>query len=733
MKAWKRGVACVTAAAMLVCGMSFVESHAASAIKLSNNKVTLAVGKTIKIRVKNYKKKVTWSSAKKAVATVTSAGKYVGKIKAKRAGSTKIYARCGNSKLVCKVTVKKQSTPTRNEQNVSVTTATVRPTTKPTTKPGTSVNANQKYLADQTIAYDEEEGVYHLYFSIKLSDNQTRKKYAGKVELQVYNIQQELVYNQSKSFTVDDFLEEDEDAEEEEEEEENKEEEDLADAECLCDVEIPASEFLPGESSEGILYYSIILEDDTWFSKRTLNIDHLPVKVTDRPEETLAPIITKTPEVKPTDTVAVLLETPVPTIKIVTEETIYPTMVLETQKPTSTPTETPTATPRNSKAPTKTPSPTETVMPTDSPLPTKTVTPTETVEPTGTPTMTPYVTITPTPEAPPSRDEELESSMQILRTYIIINGKIDSHGNFYLEWESENGVWKNRITCNLTTDAISYSVESTINGYDAVLVMESNPFTSSRSILTCRCSSQDLSQNGVAVLSFENLTYSRFIAKNFYIMGDISDDEMQNVANILWYYGMDIWNSKLDDMGLSLKQVGYDNYGNTEIETVDTKYPMNPEKTTTSSTMEKWKQYIQSVGEAAENEVQRIYIKDGNALYFVSYDSSSNLFTYGMEKNDRSVSLNITTNPIVQPLAKIIYKEENTGTIYADVDVGTLTGTENVSFEAKEEGDWVEQMQKNANVCLERCYTNWNCLAQCAGITLNNVGFSSYGRITQTN
>lgn len=733
MKTWKRGVACVTAAAMLVCGMSFVESHAAMAIKLNTSKVTLAVGKTTKIRVKNYKKKVTWSSAKKAVATVTSVGKYVGKIKAKKAGSTKIYAKCGNSKLVCKVTVKKPSQSTSDDQDVSVTTTTVKPTVKPVTKatkkPGTSVNANQKYLADQTIEYDEEEGMYHLYFSIKLSDNQTRKKYGGKVELQVYNIQQELVYNQSKSFTVDDFFDEEED-----EGEDNKEQGDSVDAECLCDVEIPASEFVPGSSSEGTLYYSVILEDDTWFSKRTLDIDHLPVKVTERPEETVAPIITKAPEVEPTDTVVDLWETPEPTIKIVTEEpeqTVYPTMVLETQKPTTT--AKPTATPRNSKAPMKTPLPTETVMPTDSPLPTETVTPTETVEPTGTPTMTPYVTITPTPEAPSSRDEALESSMQTLRTYIIINGTIDSKGNFYLEWESENGVWKNKISCNLTTDAISYSVESMINGYDAVLVMESNPFTSSRSILKCRCSSEDLSKNGMALLSFENLTYSRFTLKNFYIMGDISDHEMQNVANILWYSGMEMWDNKLDDMGLSLKQVGYDNYGNTEIETVDTKYPLYPETTTTSTTIEKWRQYIQSVGEVMEDKVQRIYIQDGNNLYFVSYDSSSERFTYGMEKNDGSVSLNITTDPIAQSLAKIIYKEKDTGTIYADVDVGRLTGTENVSFEAKEEGDWVEQMQKNANVCLWRCYVNWSCLAQCAGITLNNVGFDSYGCITRTN
>lgn len=722
MKIWKRIVACVIVAAMLVCGIPFVESHAASAIKLSASKVTLKVGKTSKIRVRNYKKKVIWSSAKKSVATVTSVGKYVGKIKAKKAGNTKIYAKCGNRKLVCKVTVKKQSTPVHNDQELPSTTATAKPvakaTTKPvvkaTTKPGTSVNDNQKYLADQTIEYDEEEGMFHLYFSIKLSDNHTRKKYAGKVELQVYNLQQELVYNQSKSFTADDFLGD------EEEEKDTKDEED---AECICDVEIPVSEFVPGGSSEGILYYSIVLEDDTWFSKRALDINYLPLRITEKPEKTLEPIITKTPKAEPTATVTASLKTPVPTIKIVTEEpekTVHPTKVPETKKPT--PTVKPTATPKGSKSPTNTPLPTETVKPTTTP----------TMKPTATPTMSPFATIEPTPQVS-SRDQVLEQSIQALRTYIIVNGEIDSNGKFYLEWESENRVEKCRITCNLTTDEICYSIESTINGYDTALVMESNPFNNSRSILKCHCSSEKLSQDGMALLSFENVAYSRFSARTFQIMGDISDREIQNMANVLWYYGMELWNSKLDEIGLSLKQVGYDNYGNEEIESVDTKYPLDSDTTTTSSTIEKWQQYVQSVGEVTGKNVRRIYIKDGQELYFVSYNASNGLFTYGMQKSDGRVSMDITTDLISQSFAKITYKEEGMGTVYADVDVGTLTGIETVLFKSKEEGEWVEQMKSDANVCLRKCYENWSCLAECAGMTLNNVGFDRYAYINRTN
>ena len=739
MKAWRRGIACVTAVAMLVCGMSFVETQAASTIKLSTSKVTLTVGKTTRIRVKNYKKKVIWSSAKKSVAAVTSVGKYVGRVKAKKAGSTKIYAKCGTKKLICKVTVKKQTTSKNNEQNVSSATATIKPTTTPTrkvtAKPDTSVNANQKYLADQSLEYDEEDRMYHLYFSIKLSDNQTRKEYAGNVALEVYNSQQELVYNQSKSFAADDFFIEEKDGEADSDEEVH------GGAECLCDVEIPASEFVPGKSSEGILYYSISLEDDTWFSKRTLDIDHLPVIATEKTEETIAPIVTKTPGIKPTATVKA--ETPEPTREPVTKEPE------KTVLPTKEPTINPSATPEISKAPTATPMPTETVKPTNTPVstetpiptetiavtatptatetltPTETPGPTETVKPKETPTITP--TITPTPEVPQTRDEVLEESMETLCNYIIINGEIDSNGDFYLEWDSEDGVWQCEIACNLMTNDIVYSISGSINGYDTVLVMESSPFTNAHSILKCSCVSETSNESGKAILSFENVSYTKFASKNFYVMGDIADNEIQNIANILWYSGMQAWNSKLDYMNLSLKQLGYDNYGNTKRETVDTKYPIDVDTTTTTDTLERWKQYIQSIGEETEEEVYRIYMKDGENIYFVSYDSSSGLFNYGMKKQDGSVSLNITVNPDLQSFSTIVYENVEQGTVYGAVDVSDLTGTEQLSFWAEEKADWVEQLEQDANVCLWKCYANWSCLAQCVGLTLNNVGFDRYG------
>lgn len=71
--------------------------------KLNKTKLTLYVGKTAKLKVKNNKKKVKWSSSKKSVATVSKKGK----VKAKKKGKATITAKIGKKKLKCKVTVKK--------------------------------------------------------------------------------------------------------------------------------------------------------------------------------------------------------------------------------------------------------------------------------------------------------------------------------------------------------------------------------------------------------------------------------------------------------------------------------------------------------------------------------------------------------------------------------------------------------------------------------------------------
>ena len=73
-------------------------------IKLNKTKITLRVGKTYKLKLKNNKRKIKWTSSKKKVATVSNKGK----IKAKKPGKTVIIAKAGKKKYKCKVTVKKK-------------------------------------------------------------------------------------------------------------------------------------------------------------------------------------------------------------------------------------------------------------------------------------------------------------------------------------------------------------------------------------------------------------------------------------------------------------------------------------------------------------------------------------------------------------------------------------------------------------------------------------------------
>lgn len=74
----------------------------AAAVKLSAAKKTLTVGKTYTLKMQGTKKKVTWKTSKKTVATVNSKGK----VTAKKAGTATITAKVGSKSYKCKITVK---------------------------------------------------------------------------------------------------------------------------------------------------------------------------------------------------------------------------------------------------------------------------------------------------------------------------------------------------------------------------------------------------------------------------------------------------------------------------------------------------------------------------------------------------------------------------------------------------------------------------------------------------
>lgn len=81
---------------------SAVSVSAASASGINRKTAQITAGKTVQLSVKD-KGKVTWSTSRKAVATVTTKGKVTGK----KAGTATITAKVGKKKYTCKVTVKK--------------------------------------------------------------------------------------------------------------------------------------------------------------------------------------------------------------------------------------------------------------------------------------------------------------------------------------------------------------------------------------------------------------------------------------------------------------------------------------------------------------------------------------------------------------------------------------------------------------------------------------------------
>ena len=78
----------------------------ASAAKLNKKSISLNVGKTYTLKASGTKGKITWTSSKKSVATVSSKGV----VKAKKKGAAVITAKYGKKKLKCTVTVKKAKT-----------------------------------------------------------------------------------------------------------------------------------------------------------------------------------------------------------------------------------------------------------------------------------------------------------------------------------------------------------------------------------------------------------------------------------------------------------------------------------------------------------------------------------------------------------------------------------------------------------------------------------------------
>lgn len=90
---------------MLVMGLvlTLCPMQASAKPKLNKSKATLYVGETVTLKMSGTKKKVTWKSNKKSVATVSKTGL----VTAKKKGTAKITAKSSGKKYVCKVKVSK--------------------------------------------------------------------------------------------------------------------------------------------------------------------------------------------------------------------------------------------------------------------------------------------------------------------------------------------------------------------------------------------------------------------------------------------------------------------------------------------------------------------------------------------------------------------------------------------------------------------------------------------------
>ena len=128
---WKQGIAVLTAAALVLTGITIPGSAGAKAkIRLNKKKVTIKVGGKVTLKLKNAKKKVIWKSSKKKVASVSAKGI----VRGKSAGTAKITAKSNKKSYTCTVIVKEKRDSFVEPDETEMPGTTV-PTAKPTGEP----------------------------------------------------------------------------------------------------------------------------------------------------------------------------------------------------------------------------------------------------------------------------------------------------------------------------------------------------------------------------------------------------------------------------------------------------------------------------------------------------------------------------------------------------------------------------------------------------------------------
>lgn len=118
MKNYKK-ILCGALAAAMVLTTAAIPASAAAKPALNKTKLTMTVGDTATLKVKNAAKKetITWASKKKAVAAVSAKGK----VTAKKAGKTVVSAtlKKAGKTLKCNVTVKEATAPETQAKDIT--------------------------------------------------------------------------------------------------------------------------------------------------------------------------------------------------------------------------------------------------------------------------------------------------------------------------------------------------------------------------------------------------------------------------------------------------------------------------------------------------------------------------------------------------------------------------------------------------------------------------------------
>ena len=141
MKKIKKGFALFLVFVMAVSVIPQGAFAAKKKVKLSKKAVTVTVGESVRIQLKNNKKKVKWVVASgKNIITLSKKKKTGVTIKGKKAGKARVHAKIGKKKYICKVTVKKLDKSSDEDWDDDADqddddTSTEEPVVQPTEKP----------------------------------------------------------------------------------------------------------------------------------------------------------------------------------------------------------------------------------------------------------------------------------------------------------------------------------------------------------------------------------------------------------------------------------------------------------------------------------------------------------------------------------------------------------------------------------------------------------------------